>query len=254
MPTTKTLFAERDLRIELIQDPDDPVWQTIYEKYCNSFLIDDERESLDSLKKDVFDSVADPTDDSKDSLLVMMKNNEVVAVYIINWSKISEKMSAGIGMYLFTDPAYRGKGLATLLVNCGEVFLKNQAKEAGTELAGVFVEVNNPTKMDNETLALDNKTMDPYQRIIFWKKRGFLKIDFCYEQPALKPQGKTAPYLDLYFKPLQPEFSNGLPKELLLEAMKKYFFDKSNKAHENSYLDKMNKNLFGKRLVGLTTN
>ena len=254
MPPTKTLFAERDLRIELVQDPNDPVWQTVYEKYCNSFLIEDERETLDSLKGYVFDSAADPTEDSKDSLLVMMKSDEVVAVYIINWSKISEKLSAGIGMYLFTDRAHRGQGLATLLVNQGEIFLMNQAKEMGTELIGVIVEVNNPFKMDHETLALDNKTMNPYQRIIFWKKRGFLKIDFCYEQPALKPQGKTAPYLDLYFKPLLTEFSNGLPKELLLEAMKKYFFSEHNKTHENSYLEKMNKNLFGKRLVELTTN
>lgn len=243
----KILFAEGDVQIELIDDPNDPIWQTIYDKYCKSFLIEDERDPLESLRN----SAAYNCDKYHDNTLILTKKGEIASVFMVAWIRATESCSFGVGTYLFTDPAYRGLGLATLLVKQGELLVLKLAEEAKTKLIGFFVEVNNPLKMSHETLDIDNKIMDPFQRIFFWKKRGYKKIDTDYEQPSLVPGGKAVPFLDLYFKPGLPEFETGLPTDLFLTVVLSYFNYLDDITNIGFYLEKIKKSLLDKSLVML---
>ncbi len=253
----RKLISEKDsLKVELIQDPNDPIWEEVYQLYCKRFPIASERDSLEDLRKYInfnLDGTFGPDNNplAKDNNLVAFKSEKVVAVRMIEWIRLEQNYSIGFGSYIFTNPNYRGLG--TIMQTHAEQLIKEQSQRNKTSLLGFFSEVNDPQKMNDETLELDRHAMDPHKRIRFFRKRGFEKLDTHYEQPALSLEEEIVPYLSIFFKPKMQAFTKELLASIFLDVVEKYFnlfLDIQNPKETESY-KKIEQATQGKNLIQL---
>lgn len=126
--------------------------------------------------------------------------------------------------YLFTDARYRKNGI-------GSALLQNIEKEARYWIARqgfpsdyplhVFCEQNAPERMSREEYHRDAETsgIDPCQRLIWWHKKGFKRLDTEYVQPPLLPGGKACNTLSLNVKTPKRRF----PSVIVAEHLRRFF-------------------------------
>lgn len=114
----------------------------------------------------------------------------VGGVNFATFSLLDGKRSAHIN-YIFTDCKYRRMGVALqLLENVKDI----------SEAQYIFCEQNDPTKMSSKQLLADKKMsgISTLQRLAWWSRRGFRKLDFNYVQPALAPRKRPCKHLSLF--------------------------------------------------------
>src|SRR6185436_11277068 len=92
----------------------------------------------------------------------------------------------------------------------------------------VTCEQNNPARMSAAQLDADMAAalIDPYERMRWWRSRGFAKLAFDYCQPALNPGQEPCRYIDFFVRFVgdQPSRRRALPAPLLAEHLRRYFF------------------------------
>lgn len=113
------------------------------------------------------------TDDPK-TFLVLVRNAGMVVEYYHSCRCI-------LITYIVVAERYRKKGLARELLTEGLSNVRQLIeKGAGTPVKGIFFEVNNPlmTKAEDDS-------MQPWQRLAFFRKMGAKLIDIPYVQPSL---------------------------------------------------------------------
>jgi hypothetical protein len=223
----KLLWEKGNQQIELIRDSKDPVWEEIYEVFCKAFPIPEERDSLEALKgyiKNNTDGTFGPDKDplARDNNLVLKEGGRIVGVRMLEWMNLCFGASCGFETYTFIPEDLRRNGYSLPLMETGNNLVRSQAKGAGTRLLGFFAEINNPFKMGEKELALDNAVMNPLERQVFWSKAGYSRLDTHYEQPAVDGSENPVQYLDLWFKPENSD-SKGIEPLFFLDAVAKYF-------------------------------
>lgn len=224
----KLLWKKGRQQIELIRDPEDPIWEELYKVYERAFPIDEERDSLENLKKYIrfnIDGRFGPDEDpiARDNNLILKEDGKIVAVRMVEWLRLKFGCSAGFATYTFVPEDLRGNGYSQPLIDIGNQLVKKQARDAKTGHIGFFSEINNPLRMDKRALEIDSRVMNPLKRQLFWRRRGYRRVDAYYEQPAVNEGGEPVRYLDLCFMPEVEKFSEKLPKIIFLDVVDKYF-------------------------------
>jgi hypothetical protein len=110
-------------------------------------------------------------------------------------------MASVQAMYTFLEPASRGRASISEM----RAYLEAEALRvfgfaAGTLPPLIFFEVNNPLRMTEAEIEEDTKRagISPFQRYLFWKRKGFRPLDFAYVQPRLRHDAEPVRYLDLF--------------------------------------------------------
>ncbi|MBV9545043.1 MAG: GNAT family N-acetyltransferase, partial [Chloroflexi bacterium] len=113
----------------------------------------------------------------------------------------------------------RGQGISRAL-HRQRFELLNQA--AGHEVPGVFIDVVNPTRMDDAELQAEHAVgMDPFSRLKIFQRLGFRRVDIRYEQPVGGPDGGPVTKLDLLYCPQRP--ADSVPTSYVAATMRAYW-------------------------------
>lgn len=151
--------------------------------FVDAFPDEKARESLDKLMraaKGGFDKV-DPV------INILGENLEDPESYVIKGISIGyyyKRENVGLLAYNAIDPEHQECGLGKLMVESRIQSMQAFARAQGKELAGVFVECNDPLKVP---ASMDS--MDPAKRIAIFEKWGARQIPIDYVQPPLEPGG-----------------------------------------------------------------
>src|SRR5262249_23167444 len=95
-------------------------------------------------------------------------------------------------------------------------------RAAGGQVAGVFIDVVNPTRMSTTELERERRVgSDPWARRVGFEHLGFRQVDIRYEQPVGGPNGGPVTNLDLLFCPHEP--SNVVATSLVVNTMRAYW-------------------------------
>lgn len=104
-------------------------------------------------------------------------------------------------IYTFLEAGSRGQGTIGDMRDYLEAeALRVFGFTAGTMRPLILFEVNNPLRMTNAEIEEDlaRSGISPFQRYVFWKRKGFRPLDFSYVQPRLRPDAEPVRYLDLF--------------------------------------------------------
>jgi len=154
----------------------DEAYRDIYEP---AFPIVSERESLEKFKRAINGEI----DKVQIVVNILGENLEDPDHYVIKGISIGyyyEQQNVGLLAYNAISPHHREKGLGKLMVDSRIDSMKEMAKARGKELAGVFIEVNDPFKVSP---AMDS--MDPSKRVTIFKEWGARQVPIDYVQPPL---------------------------------------------------------------------
>jgi GNAT superfamily N-acetyltransferase len=92
-----------------------------------------------------------------------------------------EQQDVGLLAYIATAPHYQGQGLGRVMNEANTVALVQHAQDKGTQIKGIFFEVNDPAKIKPE-----DDVMDPAKRIAMYQKWGAIMLPIDYIQPPLE--------------------------------------------------------------------
>lgn len=152
-------------------------------------------------------------------LVVAERDGTVVGGTLFHWLADA---GSGFSSFLGIDRAFQGQGVARRLHERRLVLL-DRAAGGAEHLAGVFIDVVNPTRLSPDELereaALDS---DPWTRRRAFERFGFRQVAIRYEQPVGGPNGGPVTSLDLLFCPrLGPRAT--VPTELVVATMRAYW-------------------------------
>jgi GNAT superfamily N-acetyltransferase len=126
---------------------------------------------------------------------------------------------SGFSSFMGVAHAARGQGISRAL-HTKRFELLNAA--AGHAIRGVFIDVVNPTRMDEaEIQAEQHVGMDPFSRLKIFQHLGFFRVDIRYEQPVGGPDGGPVTKLDLLFCP--QEAGQMVPTAYVVATMRAYW-------------------------------
>lgn len=124
--------------------------------------------------------------------------------------------NVGLMAYNAVGPQFKGEGIGKMLVHSRIESLKQMANSKNNTLRAVFLDCNNPNKVDAK-----HDSMDPSVRIKLFKKWGAREIPFNYVQPPLEDHLEYCDNMTLYNYPVDGKYAG--PKETLayIEAIYK---------------------------------
>lgn len=91
--------------------------------------------------------------------------------------------------YIYVSGAQRRRGYLAILLQAVRIAARRLCNSAGEIPVLIFLEQNDPIRMDADAYALDTQHsgLDQKQRIGIWARQGARIVDFPYVQPALSP-------------------------------------------------------------------
>jgi len=229
------------LKLSDIRTGDDALIEKFYELYSAVFTLEEEREPIEG-----FRTVLDLNSDARvvrdfgplreQVTVAQDASGRVVgaANYILYAHDEEAVRRFGFGVssqlnFLCVDQNHRGAGIAQFLLD--ELYRKvglYAAEQSRPDAGFVTCEQNNPARMTPEQLKDDMAAalIDPYERMRWWRGRGFARLAFDYCQPALNPGQEPCDYIDFFvrFVGSGPAARSGLPAPLLIEHLRRYFF------------------------------
>ncbi|HSO86600.1 MAG TPA: GNAT family N-acetyltransferase [Draconibacterium sp.] len=231
----------KSIEYHLIERSGDPNFQTFYNVYDKIFTIEEEKESYSGFEEVLdfnFDqSLQKKFGPFKEVLLYCTTPDDEDVIGGINFATyyypnlFDKSFGTSHIFYLFVKPEYRSFNLGTELIQKAENFSKSLLFEwinknnhhvdfPEIELI-VFCEQNYPEKMTLLQYWKDNMNSltDQCDRLKWWNKRGFRRLNMNYVQPALNIENEPCLYLSLNAKTgLQ-----GIPSFIVLEHIKRIF-------------------------------
>ena len=131
--------------------------------------------------------------------------------------------------FICVDQAHRTRGIAPLLLRDMEEKLAAFAREKVPQSHGylfITCEQNNPHRMTPDQLSADirDSGMQPNDRLAWWMRRGYRRLDFSYRQPPLNASLKACTYLDYYIRFPDNKDRATLPAAILAEHLRRFFF------------------------------
>jgi len=224
------------MHLDIIDRPDDPALETFHAAYRGAFVLPNETEELAGFQACLalnhgseharlralygpFRETCLIARESPDGAMVGGAN--LIALHhVIDGRRV---LSANLN-YIFVPPAARGRGwfsrLVRALIDAIPGMLDVAAEPATPVL--VFVEQNDPLRMDPATYATDSahSGLDPFDRLRIWAGRGARVVDFPYVQPALSAD--QAPDDGLVYGVIGAE-GDSLDSDLLARHLRGFF-------------------------------
>jgi hypothetical protein len=149
-------------------------------------------------------------------LIVAEVDGRVVGGALFHWLADA---GSGFSSFMGIDLEMRGRGIARRL---HEERFRILDRAAGGQVAGVFIDVVNPTRMPDDELERERRAgSDPWLRRVIFEKLGFGQVDIRYEQPVGGPNGGPVTELDLLYCPHAP--ARRVPTSLVVNTMRAYW-------------------------------
>ncbi|MEO8896029.1 MAG: hypothetical protein ABI450_09125, partial [Rhizomicrobium sp.] len=233
--------ADPLLQLLDITHPDDPRLPAFYELYGKVFTLPEEREPIEGFQTVLrltthpaiirdFGPISERITLALDPATgkVAGATNYVFYGYGGAWQKFGIAASCQLN-FICVDQDQRSSGIAALLLRDLDEKLAIFARENIRDAAGdlfITCEQNNPRRMTPAQLAADIKAsgIDPYDRLAWWMRRGYRKLDFTYRQPPLNPGQEACNYLDYYVRFPDGSMPTSLPAPILAEHLRRFFF------------------------------
>jgi hypothetical protein len=231
----------RSLKLETITDRKDSILHEFYHLFEDVFTLEDEREPIEGFQE-VLRFNSDMNAQAEfgpflEPIFVLRepKTKELVAAANAAFYAYPErgkgyKFDASCQLnFILVREDLRGLGLANELLRILERDLTAFANRyCGQSRTFITCEQNNPARMNEEQIIVDARAalIDPYDRTLWWRRRGFSRLDFPYVQPPLSAEQETCDYLDYYVRiggGATPE-ETSLPAAVLLEHLRRFFF------------------------------
>lgn len=189
------------MHLEIIDRPDDPALEAFHAAYRDAFVLPNETEELAGFQACLalnhggeHERLRAAYGPFRETCLIA---REVAGGAMVGGANLIALRHAIDGQtvltanlnYIFVPPAARGQGWFSRLVQAvtGAVpAMLDVAPEAAARVL-VFIEQNDPLRMDPTTYATDSahSGLDPFDRLRIWAGRGARVVDFPYVQPAL---------------------------------------------------------------------
>jgi hypothetical protein len=216
--------------------------------YVPAFPDAKERESLEKFKK----AINGGYDKVQIVVNVLGEHLEDPENYVIKGMSVAyyyEQQNVGLLAYNAISPEHREAGLGKLMVQSRIESLQQIARGQGKELAGVFIECNDPFKV---TPAMDS--MDPAKRIKVFEKWGARKVPIDYVQPPVTVDGYYTDCLVLMNYPLDGKYADkdcvesflrGIYRDYRTERLQagEETIERTIRADDDFYFKKMKKQL-----------
>jgi GNAT superfamily N-acetyltransferase len=156
------------------------------------------------------------TETRRNYLVVAESAGRVVGGTLFHWLADA---GSGFSSFMGVERQLRGQGIARRMHEQRFAILD---RAAGREVAGVFIDVANPTRLPPEEIERDRAVgSDPWQRRRALAHLGFRQVDIRYEQPVGGPDGGPVTILDLLYCPRRPAVS--VPTALVVATMQAYW-------------------------------
>lgn len=219
------------IKIQSVQDTDTEEFRRIYDLYRRIFTLEEETESFDGLCASM---ALNGNPDLKRKygpfqeiwLSARTPEGRLAGGADFNVFILPEKACATVHItYIFTDACCRNAGIGSALLQHIESEARHWVASQGFPLdypLHVFCEQNAPECMSPEEYRRDAEAagLDPCQRLIWWHKKGFRRLDTEYVQPPLSPQGKACTNLSLNVKTSKRLF----PSAIVSGHLRRFFY------------------------------
>ncbi len=206
----------RKHEVVIIDDIDDPASAKLLKRaynevYLPAFPIAAERESLEQwcarLKR------------GKDDIVIVGENlgdpdkAVIKGICVGVYFSISD---VGLLSYYAVKPDAQGQGIARVMIDRVKQLMLERAEANGGVLKGVFIEVNDPTKV-----AANQDSFDPATRVSVSHRLGAKDIPVSYVQPPLQPGAPKCDGLKLmaYAHPKTGKYPGPDAVRAFMEAM-----------------------------------
>jgi hypothetical protein len=126
-----------------------------------------------------------------------------------------------VAMTDFTIIGRPGLGIGRFLAQRRMADITAVAREAGTELIGMFAEIYDPYRVQDHAFG-GIKPMDPYVRREVLSHLGYRRLDFAYVHPSWQGDGEAVGGLDLCFLPFDDSLEE-LPAALVAKFLRRYY-------------------------------
>lgn len=202
------------MTFRIFTDAGEPGFEVLYELYRTVFPDPDEAEDLPGIAASLA-LVGDPALTARygrfdEFWIAVLENGSPVAG--VNFTAFEAGATAHIN-YLFTAPSARGKGY-------GSALLDKVKQISGA--AWIFCEQNDPALMTPEQMEEDVAAsgISPEDRIAWWTRRGYGKLDMRYIQPPLSPDKEPAEGMSLNVCPSD----SPVPGAVVAEHLRRFFY------------------------------
>ncbi len=225
------LFRD-SLKFEMINRPAHPDFPELYGFYSSFFTLPDETETFDGFEA----TLALNTDplfierygQHEETWLYLREPEEGQIIAGVDFSTyllpydLQEKYGfAGTNhiIYIFVKPEYRSLGIATYLLRKTEDYARDFC--GGGEVL-FFCEQNAPELMTAEEYFHDNLNalIDQCERLKWWDRLGYKRLNFNYVQPPLNPG--MEPCINLTFN-VRAGKLNPIPSALVKAHLERFF-------------------------------
>lgn len=151
------------------------------------------------------------------------KNREVRIVSVKGHYEL-ENSNYCVGWYTAVLPEYQKKGIAKDLLALREKMLKEDSELFGFDkFEGIIIEIDDPSKMTEKTKIKKKRLgMDPEERVEFYKKQGYKKMNFHYIQPPINYGDPPIFYYSFAIKPFKKEWKEQIPSLAVSSFMYHY--------------------------------
>jgi len=187
------------LKLEMINRPGHPDFPELYEFYASFFTLPDETETFEgfeaTLKLNTDLASIERFGRHEETWLYLRepKHGHIIAGVDFSTYLMSTDLQQKFGfagtnhiIYIFVKPEYRSLGIATHLLKLAEDYARNFC--SGGEVL-FFCEQNAPELMTAEEYFSDNLNalIDQCERLKWWDRLGYKRLNFNYVQPPLNP-------------------------------------------------------------------
>jgi GNAT superfamily N-acetyltransferase len=218
-------MRSQKITFKRITSPKGKDFERLWKIYEECFPIRDEREVKRNLKEASGYSFQEDGKYVECFLLSVNVNRKAVGGAIFDYVEGNirgRKVGFGINWYLFMDKKHRQKGLGKLAHEKRLKIIYELSAKRGINPDLMVCELNNPERMKPEERKKDMNIIYPEERLEFFNKIGFRKVDssrFNYIQPQLTEKSKPYSGLMLCILPLRKELQNKISTEYLKEFL-----------------------------------
>lgn len=226
-----------ELTLHQTLTPSDPLLDEFMEHYDRAFVLPDEKETRDGLSACLALNSGPQHDELAGRLgpyfetIVVAKDTQGrfagginMMAYTAPGAGPGGEDAHGIALnYIFVSQEFRRQGLLARLVGMARE-LAGQHLGVPAEAFVIFLEMNNPTRMDPEDIELDSRLsgIDQDARLWAWERVGARVIDTPYIQPALSDDGQE-PETGLLLATIPPRPMDTLPAKTLHAHLVRFF-------------------------------
>lgn len=175
-------------------DPQRPEVSEFYAAYDDAFVLESEKEDLEgfrvclSLNNGAVGRDLTTAYGPFREIITLLRNPEGMLVGAANYFVLAQTGAITINLnYVFVQRAHRGGGLLKRLLAVVSETGGKLFEASAVRPVLIFVEQNDPLRMDPDDYARDTKQsgLDQMDRLRIWHRLGVRLVDINYQQPAL---------------------------------------------------------------------